>query len=234
MRVHYLQHVPFEGLGSIETFLRGRKHSLSATHLYLDPSFPETCNLDCLIVMGGPMGVSDEEKYPWLKREKAFIRKTMELGKPVLGICLGAQLMAHVLGAGVVKNEFREIGWFPIEFTDEARATKLGGVLPAQLEAFHWHGDRFEIPEGATPVASSEACMNQGFIMNDRIVGFQFHLETTHDSASALIENCRSELDGSRYVQSELEILSDAPRFATINDVMHSFLEKFESPWSHP
>lgn len=227
MRIHHLQHVPFEGLGSMEDFFVSRGHALSATHLYLAEPLPNIEELDWLIVMGGPMGVKDEDKYAWLKEEKAFIRRAMDAGKRVLGICLGAQLMAHALGARVYPNESREIGWFPIRPTAEA-ADLMPGVFPKEIDTFHWHGDTFDIPQGATLMATSEACQNQAFAMDDGVVGLQFHLETTRRSAMDLIENSRGELDGSRHVQSEEEMLADDRRFNEINTIMLRLLEFME------
>lgn len=205
-------------------YFRQRGHLLTATHLYRAEELPPIDQLDWLIVMGGPMGVHDERQFPWLSREKSFIREAVESGKTVLGVCLGAQLIADALGAKVFKNEHREIGWFPIRRNAEAEGTVLGTVFPDSLEVFHWHGDTFELPSGASLLASSEACRNQGFVVDDRIVALQFHLETTPESAQALVDNCRRELDGSRYVQSEDEILSVKSRFDQINEVMHSAL----------
>jgi GMP synthase-like glutamine amidotransferase len=177
--------------------------------------------------MGGPMGIYDEEIYPWLNAEKQFIKTAINSKKVVIGICLGAQLIADVLGAKVYKNKHREIGWFNITRSADANNTILSNVIPENSEVFHWHGDTFEIPEGAYALAESEACKNQGFILNDRVVAFQFHLETTLESASALIENCRDELDGSQYVQTEQEMLSNEQRFSNINSVMFSILDTF-------
>ena len=233
MRVHYLQHVPFEGIGSMEPFLIDGGHRLSSTRLYLRATLPPIDAFDWLIVMGGPMGVGDEGRYKWLAREKAFIKAAIESGKIVLGICLGAQLIAEALGAAVTKNRCREIGWFPIKTAEEAESTLLGGVFPPALDVFHWHGDTFAIPGSGVRLASSAVCPNQGFIVDDRIVGLQFHLETTPESAKALITNCRDELDGSAFVQPETEILSRKERFYNINAVMDSVLERLQtlSPW---
>ncbi|MEN8174845.1 MAG: type 1 glutamine amidotransferase [Pseudomonadota bacterium] len=235
MRVHHLQHVPFEGLGSIESVLLNKGHRLSATHLYADQPLPAVSELDWLIVMGGPMGIYDEAEYPWLQAEKRFIREAIDAGKRVLGICLGAQLIADALGARVYRNPYREIGWFDITRSAGTEGTALSSAIPEQVEVFHWHGDTFDIPEGATLLGSSEACKNQAFVMDDRVVGFQFHLETTPRSAADLIENGRHELDGSRYVQSEDEMLADSRRFSNINRVMSSVLEALEGrdPPSH-
>ena len=228
MKVHYLQHVAFEGLSSIEPFLKERNHELSSTHLYRGESLPNVDEFDWLIVMGGPMGIYDYDEYTWLKSEKEFIKSAIDSGKIVLGICLGAQLIADVLGAKVTKNAHREIGWFDISKTAAAENTILADAIPDSSEVFHWHGDTFGIPEGATSLVKSAACDNQGFILNDRVVGFQFHLETTLESASALIENCRDELDGSTYVQTEEEMLSTPAKFSSINQIMFAVLEKLE------
>jgi len=228
LRVHHLQHVPFEGLGSMGPYLDSRGHSLSSTHLYLGQDLPPVRDLDWVIVMGGPMGVHDEEQYGWLRQEKAFIRKAIDAGKTVLGVCLGAQLMADALGAAVRRNGFREIGWFPVQTDEGMELTVLGDVIPPCLDAFHWHGDTFDIPDGAVRLGSSEACRNQGFILDDRILALQFHLETTPDSARALVENCGHELDGSLYVQTSAEMLADPQRFGRINAVMRTLLERLE------
>lgn len=228
MRVHHLQHVPFENLGSIQTVLKKNGHTLTSTHLYKGDNLLSVNDLDLLIVMGGPMSVSDENIYPWLKAEKQFIKEAIKSGKKVLGICLGAQLIAEVLGAEVHKNKYREIGWFNVEITEEAAQTALSDILPDSFEAFHWHGDTFEIPAGAIHIAQSEACKNQGFIFDNRVLALQFHLETTPESAEALLKNCRDELDGSKYVQNEKEIYSDREKFLKINSVMTSVLKIFE------
>ncbi len=113
MRAHYLQHVPFEGLGSIEPWLIDAGYTITSTHLFETAEFPEPDDFDLLVVMGGPMSINDEAVYPWLTPEKRFLRQVMETGKPVLGICLGAQLIAGCLGAKIFPNEEKEIGWFP-------------------------------------------------------------------------------------------------------------------------
>ncbi|BCS97518.1 amidotransferase [Desulfoluna limicola] len=229
MKVHHLQHVSFEGLGSMETVLKKNGHTLTATHLYRGESLPPLDTIDLLIVMGGPMGVYDDEEYPWLKPEKRFIRSAIDAGKKILGICLGAQLLADALGAKVTRNHHREIGWFPIVRHADMESSQFKEILPAQTHAFHWHGDTFEIPEGAQLLASSMACLNQGFIFNDRIVALQFHLETTPASAALLIENGRHELEDAPFVQTEEAMLSDATRFEVINGLMARVLDALTS-----
>jgi GMP synthase-like glutamine amidotransferase len=229
VRIHHFQHVPFEGLGSMTPYFLSKGHQLSATHLYLEQTPPSVDALDWLIVMGGPMGARDESQYAWMAMEKAYIQKAIGAGKVVLGICLGAQLIADVLGARVFKNSHREIGWFPIRPAEQAKATALADVFAQQMEVFHWHGDTFEIPAGATLLASSDACAHQGFVLDNRVVGLQFHLETTPASARALVDNCGHELDNSRYVQTAEEIVGDGSRFERINTAMAALLGKMQA-----
>ena len=189
MKLHWLQHVPFEGLGIIEKWTETNGFEISCTRLFASEQLPEIETFDWLVVMGGPMGIYDYEDHPWLPEEKQFIKMAIDADKTVLGICLGAQLIADVLDAKVYPGPQKEIGWFPIQRTEGAPK-----IIPDELTAFHWHGDTFEIPDDAVRLASSEACKNQGFVYNDRVIALQFHLETTPESMEALIENCGDEL----------------------------------------
>lgn len=225
MKVHYLQHVPFEDLGIIESLLISGGHQLSCTKLYKSCDLPLVHDFDWLIVMGGPMGVNDEAAYPWLRHEKKLIQDAISNNKTILGICLGAQLIAQVLGANVYRNNYREIGWFEIERAKDTGKTIMADVFPARTHAFHWHGDTFDIPKGAVHIAKSEACLNQGFVFEDRVIGFQFHLESTPQTVRRLILNCGDEIDGSEYVQTEANILSAANDFTIINKLMGRVLD---------
>ena len=213
----------------MKPYFINKGHQLSSTHLYLNEPLPQLHDFDWLIVMGGPMGVSDALHYPWMNKEKSLIKSSIESGKIVLGICLGAQFIADALGSKVYKNSYREIGWFPINVAKQLDNTIFQGVFPQGIEVFHWHGETFDIPASGVLVASSEACQNQGFIVENRIVGLQFHLETTLDSAKALIENCRNELDGSKFVQNEKDILAKEKRFLPINELMIAVLKRLET-----
>lgn len=218
MRIHYLQHVPFEDLGSLESPLLDLGHAVNCTRLYASDPLPHIEDFDALIVMGGPMGVHDEALYPWLGDEKALIRTVItDSQKPLLGICLGAQLIAAVLGAPVTRNPQREIGWFPLHLDPAFMASRWGGCIANGDLAFHWHGDTFTLPPGALPVGSSEACQTQGYVIDGRIIGLQFHLETTVASATALLRECADELDGGLFVQSAEAIMAQPERFARIN-----------------
>lgn len=223
MRAHYLQHVPFEGLGSIEPWLLDAGYEISNTQFFNSRVLPDIEDIDLLVVMGGPMSVNDETGHPWLVEEKKFIKNTIKAGKPVLGICLGAQLIANSMGSNVFSNLEKEIGWFPIESVEPQSSSIFR--FPEVVEVFHWHGETFSLPVGAVQIAKSKGCENQAFQLGSNVVGLQFHMETTPSSAKAIVENCRDELVEGKYIQSEAEILA-APeeRYLSINSLMDSIL----------
>ncbi len=211
LQIQVFQHVPFEGLGAIEPWALERGHRISYTRFYAGEVPPHPSEFDWLIVMGGPMGVYDEDRFPWLKVEKAALKAVLRAEKPVLGICLGAQLLAEVLGARVFKNAEKEIGWHPIhavgrvqEFLD---STWPWSIIPEKMTTFHWHGDTFELPKGAVHLASSAGCMQQAFAMGERVVGLQFHPEATQDRIAVLLDNCRGDITPGPFVQTEEQIL---------------------------
>ncbi|NBC03992.1 MAG: amidotransferase [Bacteroidetes bacterium] len=224
MRAHVNQHIAFEGLGSIEVWLKENGYEITKTHFFESTYLPKTDNIDLLIVLGGPMSVNDEEEYPWLISEKEFIRDAIKADIPVLGICLGAQLIASALGSKVYPNPEKEIGWFPVEGLEPGDSSTF--QFQSSFECFHWHGETFDLPPGATLLAKNEVCKNQAFQLGDSVIGLQFHLETTPESAKKLIKNCRHELVPSIYIQTEKEILS-APveHYYKINKMMAEILD---------
>lgn len=197
-RIHYFQHVSFEGLGNIQPWLEDNHCVITATHWYKNelPASPE--DYDVLIVMGGPMSVYDDSIYPWLKTERHAIYTAIKMGKKVLGVCLGAQLIASVLGAQVHKNPMREIGWFPVisslALQDEPSVAMWRHVFPVNYMPLHWHGDTFTLPIGAISIGSSEACAQQGFIYGGQVVALQYHLELTRQGVNNLCLHCVDEL----------------------------------------
>lgn len=229
MKIHCIQHVEFETSGSITEWIEKRKHSFSNTLLYKNESLPGMNNFDLLIIMGGPMNIYEYEKYPWLKEEKAFIEEAISAGKAVLGICLGAQLIADVLKAEVFKNNYKEIGWFPV-FTvkQEISETSLMKNFPEEFTAFHWHGDTFSLPEGSKQLFASEACKNQGFIYKNRVVGLQFHLEMSNMTIRDIIGNCRGELIEEKYIQKEEEMLDKNSFLTESKLLMFTLMDNFE------
>ncbi|MDB5271757.1 MAG: hypothetical protein JWO58_124 [Chitinophagaceae bacterium] len=201
MNIHFLQHVPFEDLGALEKWVSMPGNRVTSTRFYEDIRLPFVDLFDVLIVLGGPMGVHDEDRYRWLLAEKELIRKAIDKGKKVIGICLGAQLVAEVLGASVSLNPVAEIGWFNVELSKEALQHPVFAGFNASIPAFHWHGDTFEIPAQAIAIGHSAACKHQGFLWNNQVLALQFHLEATADSIISLLHHCREDLKEGPYVQ---------------------------------
>ncbi len=224
MRIHSLQHVPFEDTGSMQHDIQKYGYSLTTTHWHQGDKPPAINDFDVLIIMGGPMGVYDEDKYPWLAEEKILIAAAIQANKKIIGFCLGAQLIACVLGAPVTRNTHREIGWFPLQIVAAASEHPIAKILANCNTVFHWHGDTFALSANAQLIASSQACAHQAYVIDEQIYAFQFHLETTEISARALIENCSEDLDNSTYVQTAEEIFQDKEKFAAINRAMSAVL----------
>jgi GMP synthase-like glutamine amidotransferase len=229
MRIHYFQHVPFESLGVIRKWAGSRKHNVSATRWYKNEHLPPVEEIDWLIVMGGPMGISDENKFPWLKEEKNFILQAIQCERRVLGICLGAQLIASVLGAKVGRNPHKEIGWHEVRLTEEGKTSKIFGNFPEQFVAFHWHGDAYELPAGSRRLAQSEACREQAFVYNDRVLGLQFHLDVRQRNVEQLIHYCREDLQEGAYTQKPAQMLARQDHFRNIQKNMFIVLDRLEA-----
>lgn len=207
MNIHVFQHVAFEGIGSMEAWLARRGATVRRTRWFdPEPQRPDWSATDLLVIMGGPMSVHDEGEFPWLVEEKQLIAEYLALGRPALGICLGAQLIAHVRGARVYRNREREIGWWPVEPVGSCE----GWSLPA-MPVFHWHGETFDLPPGALHLARSAGCEHQAFALPGRVIGLQFHLETTPASADDLIRHAGHEMTPSSYVQDAATVRA-APR----------------------
>jgi GMP synthase-like glutamine amidotransferase len=204
VRVRVLQHVPFEGPAGVAAWAASRGHELEAVRLFDGARPPAPAGVDLLVVLGGPMSVDDEDRHAFLADEKRAIAEAIEAGRPVLGICLGAQLVASVLGARVVANADEEVGWYPVSLAPGAGPLFAG--VPPRFPAFHWHGDTFEIPPGAARAASSEACANQAFVYGDRVVGVQFHPEVTAESLALMLEH--ESCGAGPYVQPAGELLA--------------------------
>ena len=199
MRLHCLQHVWFEDLGMINNWAVDNGLTVTRTALYDGEPLPDSNEIDWLVIMGGPMNIYQDKKYPWLMDEKRFIEQAIQRDKVVLGICLGAQLIAHVLGATVERSSFREIGWFPVKFL--THKTALLKNVPDQCVALHWHEDTFLMPRGAVHLARSAACLNQAFSYNHaRVIALQFHLEITRVGIGRLIDACGQSLPNEKYV----------------------------------
>ena len=227
MRIHCLQHVPFEGPAGIGDWASGKGCPITSTPLFAGGRLPDQADFDWLVVMGGPMGARDEADFPWMTAEKAFLGEAIEAGKTVIGICLGAQLIADVLGARVYRNDLTEIGWFPIEMTEQGRVSGPFSFLPHRLDVFHWHGDTFDLPGGAVHLARSEGCEHQAFLYQRRVLGLQFHLESTRESVADLVANCAGEIIPGRYVQdAERMVAATEADYGRINRILFGILDR--------
>lgn len=194
-KIWVLQHHPIENLGAIAEALEGAALAWQYVRAYEGAPAPRAMKgAGGLIVMGGPMGVYETGRYPFLKDEMALIEDALKENKPVLGVCLGSQLIAAALGAAVTKGRRKEIGWHPVRLSAEARADRLLRGLPATFTAFHWHGDVFDLPRGAVPLASSEMTPLQGFRYGERAYGFLFHLEVTEAQICAMVREFGEEV----------------------------------------
>lgn len=225
MKIHILQHISFETAGMIIDWANQHHHSISYTYLYEDKiTYPKIEDFDMLVIMGGTMGVYEEEIFEWLKAEKQFIKTAIAANKIVLGICLGSQLLAEVLGAKVYKNHTKEIGFFPITKTQAGIEDSFFAHIPQNWLVFHWHGDTFDLPEGATHLFASPVCKHQAF-RKEKCVGLQFHPEIDKILLNAMVEFEKHELISADYVQSEQEILTN--NFSEIIENNRKYLYEF-------
>jgi GMP synthase-like glutamine amidotransferase len=230
LRIHYFQHVPFEGIACIEDWINLHNHQVSSTRFYDNQLPPAMDEFDWLIIMGGPMGVNDEEQFPWLKTEKAFIRDAIAHNKTVIGICLGAQLIAAALGAKVYPNKQKEIGWFPIENPGNMTPCDAVYQIADGFTVFHWHGDTFDLPEGAVHLFRSKACLNQGFLYKENVVALQFHFEANPQSVDDMVTHGLDEIETTGpFIQSTEFILGQKDYYKASNDKMFEILTHLQS-----
>jgi len=218
-------HVPFEGPGIITEWIRKKNLELEYTRLYNNDPLPETDDVDLLVIMGGPMNVFDFHIHPWMQEEIEWVTAFIKTGKPALGICLGAQILAASLGSEVFPGKHKEIGWYNLRFLPCLGDFRICEELPSTRKVFHWHGDTFQIPKGAHRIAESQAFANQGFIYEGRVLALQFHLEVTPDSVRELVDNCRDELVPGSYIQKEKEILQETRYYKENQELMFRFLD---------
>lgn len=225
LTVQCFQHVPYESAGSIEDWCREHGHQLNYTKLFLGENPMSTHQYDLLIIMGGPMSVHDDEDFPWMKAEKEAIKDAIVAKKKLLGICLGSQLIADVLGGKVYRNAEKEIGWYNISLTNAAFKLFPIEESQKQLKVFHWHGDTFSLPENAVHLAHSAACTNQAYAIQNQILAFQFHPEVKPENIKLMVQHGNEELIPGRFVQSAKTILQEQIDFKQSKSFMFQLLD---------
>jgi GMP synthase (glutamine-hydrolysing) len=225
------QHVAAEPLGTLHARIRTREHRIRFHNFRRHPDAqPSVDRYNGLIVLGGPMNVEDQHRHPHLKTELLAIEAALRQGKPVLGICLGAQLLAHVLGAPVRRHSQLEIGWYDLETTAQGREDPVLGVLGERAPVFQWHGCTYDLPSGAVQLARTQSCEQQAFRFGTNAYGFQFHLEVD----AAMIERWlelpayRDELAAADIDQSDGSIRAATPSaIATIQPLAEITFNRF-------
>jgi len=227
-RIHIIQHVPYETPGCIESWIKEKSYNYTITELYKGETLPEVSDIDWLIIMGGPMSIHDTDEFPWLAAEKNFILKAVEADKVIVGICLGSQLIANVLGSSVYKNRVKEIGWFPVKRSEPVVDLPPLKKFNETETVFHWHGDTFDIPDGSLHGFISDACRNQCFLYNERVLGLQFHVEVTEDLLESMIVNGLDEIVPAQYIESADEIRKGTSYIKRNNELMYSILDELD------
>ena len=186
MRIHYFQHVEYNDRAFLPEWADAEGHELIRVMVPVADELPDADEIDALIIVGGPMSIWDERQHPWLVKEKQLLAELLRRDRPVLGICLGAQMMAEHLGSPVKPWNNLNIGWYPIEFSSKLNKTYLHNLFPDCCDSFFWHGDVFALPEGAAPIARDSTEASRGFVWQ-RSIALQFHLEVTPQWARHLV-----------------------------------------------
>lgn len=232
--VRIFRHIDCEGPGFLAEFLDQRKVPWELVAVDQGDSVPpEIDDVSGLVFMGGPMSVNDD--LPWVHAEKALIRKAAEARLPVLGHCLGGQMIASALGATVSANNVKEIGWHEIWRVESPAADDWLAPLPRRFGAFHWHGETFSLPPGAWPLLRSEFCCNQGFVV-DNMLGLQCHVEMTAELVREWVARYADELrEPSPSVQAGDAILADVDKqVSALNDSARKLYERWLRPIVNP
>lgn len=219
-----LQHIECEDLGTIGKAMSRKGIEHRYVRLFDGEPAPKGLGgYTGLIILGGPMNVYEEDKFPYLKDEDILIKKAMDRGIPILGICLGGQLIAKANNAKVRKGAKKEIGWYELRLSQGGKEDAAFGGFPEKLTVFQWHGDTFDIPEGATHLAGSELFPNQAYRIGDNIYGLQFHLEVTEGMIRQWMAEYQDELASLDYIDPE-KIINDTAKYI---DNLSSHAERF-------
>lgn len=233
MRIHYLQHDAFEDLSSIGEWAQQKGHVLSYSRMDLLDALPANDTFDWLIVMGGKMGVYETQQYPWLGEEINFISQAIDSGKTVMGICLGAQLVAAALGAGVYLNDQPEIGFYPVKFNEKASKDNIFRLFGEERIVLHIHNDTFDLPEGAILMASSAATVNQAFKYKDHVYALQFHFEVNSERVDRFILESMQALPEGKWIQSNHKVKELTKVCHENNFILWQILDALELQSTH-
>lgn len=226
MRLLLLKHFEFDDASVFLTWSLAKQYDVEILYVPDAYNYPELSTFDCLIILGGPMSVYQEQDYPWLRTEKLFVRSAVDHGKLILGVCLGAQMLAEILGGNVYRNAHKEIGWHLVRCIGTQHPLLDG--IPDTFYSFQWHGDCVDPPEGASILAYSDACSVQAFAYGLRVLGLQFHLETTPACIETMLDLWTSDLAPGPYVQSAEHIRQVADRSENSAGLLTQILERYE------
>jgi GMP synthase-like glutamine amidotransferase len=223
MRIAVLQHVEFEGPAAVADWAVEHGFPLRLFHLYRDATLPSLADFDMLTVMGGPMSANDEAQLGWLGPEITLVREAIATEKTLLGICLGAQIIAKALGARVYPGSTKEIGWFPIQRTG---SHPLFDGLPDSFTPFHWHGETFNLPHEGKLFAKSEITETQAFAVGHRVLGLQFHMEATEESVRALLKGADHEVGHGVFEQQPAAIFASINQCVSLRPLLDTVLDR--------
>jgi GMP synthase (glutamine-hydrolysing) len=222
IRMAVLQHVEFEGPAAIADWAAERRVPVRVCHLGRNGILPSIYNFDMLTVMGGPMSANDQAQLDWLGPELTLVREAIAADKTVLGVCLGAQMIAKALGARVYPGSAKEIGWFPVE---RMGTHPLFDALPDSFTPLHWHGETFDLPHGAKLLARSKITVNQAFGVGQHVLGLQFHMEATEDSVRMLVKAAAREIGCGTFEQQPEIILANLGQCARLRPLLETVLD---------
>jgi GMP synthase (glutamine-hydrolysing) len=239
LRIRVLQHVPHEGPGAIADWAAAHGHELSTTRFDRGEDVPGVEAFDALVVMGGPMSANDESTYSWMTPEKHLIEAAIQNDRRVLGVCLGAQLIASALGYRVFAARKAEIGWLPVRTLAEAARSRTFAAMPPSFTPLHWHGETFDLPEGSLHLAETDACPHQAFEIEfdggpERggalVLALQFHLEATEATVRAMIEADGASLACAPGAPRPEDLLADPARWAATRPLLDEVLDRLTAP----
>jgi GMP synthase-like glutamine amidotransferase len=228
MKILIIQHSAADFPATAGEVIERLGHSVETIRIDREDAVPGSADADALMMFGGGISLTSPELPPWVAQEQSLIRSYVSEGRRVLGICLGSQILASALGANVRRNRHAEIGWHQIERVDGAQASGVASVLPERMTVLQWHQDTFDIPPGARRLFKSEACDNQAFTIDDRVFGFQFHIEANPKTVSTFLAVSSHWKQEGPFTQSEAEINQGLETYLpTQAEILERFLESW-------